>query len=121
MNYMRKLNSREIGAKYELLVKNYLLDKQYEIIETNFRTKNGEIDIIAKAGEYLVFAEVKYRSKNQYGTPKEAVTLQKQRKIISTAKQYLFATQLDAFCRFDVIEVFGNESINHIVNAFEEA
>ncbi|ONI44191.1 YraN family protein [Candidatus Epulonipiscioides gigas] len=121
MNYMQKQNNRKVGTKYEQFAQKYLIEKNYKILETNFKIRTGEIDIIAKDNEYFVFFEVKYRTRQIYGLPKEAVTRAKQKNIISVAKYYLFSRKLDVFCRFDVIEIFGDESINHIENAFWEA
>ena len=72
-------NKRQIGTEKEKLAGAYLEQNGYEIIEYNFRCKQGEIDIVAKDGEYLVFCEVKYRSNIKKGTPFEAVDYKKQR------------------------------------------
>ncbi|MBO5884389.1 MAG: YraN family protein [Clostridia bacterium] len=94
------------------------MKKKYKIIETNFVCKIGEIDIIAKDKDVLVFVEVKSRSTKKFGLPREAVTLQKQNKIRNVAQFYLQKTQnFNQKCRFDVIEILDND-INHIVNAF---
>lgn len=111
----------EIGKKGEEIAKQYLERKEYTIIETNFISKQGEIDIIAKHKEEIVFIEVKTRTNDLYGKPIEAVNTQKQKHIINTAKYYLYANHLEnVFVRFDIIEVFlnGNTSkINHIKQA----
>lgn len=108
----------EIGKKGEKIARQYLERKEYTIIETNFTSKQGEIDIIAQDKDELVFIEVKTRTNEIYGKPIEAVNVQKQKHIINTAKYYLYANHLEnVFVRFDVIEVFlmGNTSkINHI-------
>lgn len=111
-------NNRVVGSYYEEIASTYLIEKGYEIICHNFRSKFGEIDIIACDGEYIVFIEVKYRKTKQFGYPREAVTYQKQRRIIRTA-QYFLLTQIgkEQSCRFDVIEILDNQ-LTHLVAAF---
>lgn len=88
-------------------------------MERNFRCRQGEIDIIAKEEETLLFVEVKYRSDTAYGYPSEAVTWKKQNKILYTANYYKYRYHIreDVPCRFDVIEVLGNR-IRWMKNAF---
>lgn len=99
---------------------NYLIQNNYNIIERNFRCKQGEIDIIAKdlSKNELVFIEVKTRSSFQYGTPAQSVNNIKKRHIICASKYYLFKNHIkDVFIRFDVIEVFIENykfKLNHI-------
>lgn len=113
-------NKRQVGSYYEDLAKNYLIDKGYKILEMNFRCRTGEIDIIAQDGAYTVFVEIKYRSSNRCGLPRESVTYYKRHKIISVAKYYLMCKkQREMPCRFDVIEIYKKQ-INHIQNAFME-
>ena len=76
---------RKEGAYYENLVAEYLKTQGYEILEKNYRCRIGEIDLIAKEGETLVFVEVKYRRDDKMGNPKEAVDRKKQKKISMTA------------------------------------
>jgi putative endonuclease len=117
----RGASNKEKGDSAELAAAYFLRRKGYEILRANYRTKEGEVDIIAKDGETTVFAEVKYRSNESRGTPAEAVTKAKERKIIKAATAYAVENQiLDSSLRFDVIEVRGNKllSFNHIENAF---
>ena len=96
----------------------YLKNKNYQIIEQNYKNKIGEIDIVARYKKTIVFVEVKMRSSLAFGRPSEAVNLQKQRKIRNVATIYLMQKKLmDCECRFDIIEVVDRE-INHIENAF---
>ena len=114
-----KRNSREVGAGYEKIAGKYLEKQGYQILEYNFRCRNGEIDIIAKDGEYLVFCEVKYRNTEEKGHPLEAVSLQKQRKISKCAMYYMNRKRLnDVPCRFDVIGILGEEVVL-LKNAFD--
>ena len=106
----------------------FLKKNKYKIIKRNYKNKIGEIDIIAQKGEDLVFAEVKTRSSEQFGTPAEAVTYYKKQKIVNTARWYLAQTPTDLNIRFDIIEVYGVfadgffkvENINHLKQVFLE-
>lgn len=112
-------NKRSVGTMYEQKAGAYLEEHGYEIIEYNFRCRLGEIDIIARDGEYLVFCEVKYRSHPGSGHPAEAVDERKQRKISKCALFYLTRyTTGDVPCRFDVIGIEG-EKITLFQNAFD--
>ena len=112
------MNKREIGKQKEDLAVEYLKRKGYKIIKQNFHTKSGEIDIIAKDKNTLVFIEVRSKSYKDFGTPEETIDKQKQRKIIKTAKIFLKNHNLDYDeIRFDVISIL-KENINHIENAF---
>jgi len=113
------------GQRGESLAAWYLKKNGYKIIEQNYRTPLGEIDIIAKDKKTIVFVEVKSRQSIRYGNPKWAVTPKKQRKISMVALQYLKSTrQMDARARFDVVAVTSNHDqpqIEIVKNAFELA
>lgn len=117
---MEEKNKRKLGARIEQEVKNYLLVHGFDILEMNYRCRQGEIDIIAKDQEYYVFIEVKYRKTLEYGTPQEAVGIAKQKRICGAAKYYLYSHNLGEFTpvRFDVAAVMGNK-ISYITNAFD--
>jgi putative endonuclease len=112
------------GDAGEQIAADYLLAAGYKLLERKYRAKTGEIDIVAKDGDMFVFIEVKTRSSNVFGTPAQAVTWQKQKKIISTALCYLKHRGAgNPPLRFDVFEVMlqkggGTARCNHIVNAF---
>lgn len=97
----------------------FLEKKGVVILERNFRCRQGEIDLICRDGEYLVFAEVKYRRNNQNGTPQEAVGHAKQKKICEVGAYYRMLHHLgnDTAVRYDVIAIEGEE-IQWIPNAF---
>lgn len=86
----------------------------------NFRCKVGEIDIIARDEDYLVFCEVKYRSSDVYGYPAEAVNINKIRKICKVSDYYRLIHKIsdDSKIRFDVVSIKGEE-ISWIKNAFD--
>ena len=111
-----------IGEKGEQSAVNFLKRRGYIIVTTQYRAKTGEIDIIAKDKECLVFVEVKTRRSTLYGFPAEAVNYKKQRKIINTALCFLKQRGItDSACRFDVLEVYLQRDAiqyNHIINAF---
>ena len=111
-------NRRKTGADYELAAGFYLEQEGWKILEYNYRTRNGEIDIVARDGEYLVFCEVKYRSCKGKGSPLEAVDARKQRTIFRCAAHYLTGRgNTDVPCRFDVIGIDGT-AVTHVKNAF---
>lgn len=124
MSIFSKKQTGDVGEEYAV---KYLKKHGYKIIERNYRQKFGEIDIIAKRHDYLVFVEVKTRHCNPLTQPYEAVNLGKQRKIIKTAAFYLAEHKLETYTRFDVCEVFVEAStlklnqINYIKNAFERS
>ena len=111
-------NHRKTGTRYERIAGEYLKSKGYEILEYNYRSRTGEIDIIARDGEYLVFCEVKYRRDSGKGSPLEAVGPKKQRVIYRCASHYLMVHGLTEIpCRFDVIGIERGR-ISHIRDAF---
>lgn len=116
-----KYNKRQIGACYEKAAGRYLEKQGYEILEYNYRCRKGEIDLIAREGEYLVFCEVKYRKSAGSGDPSEAVDARKQRKISQCAVCYLIEKGLtEVPCRFDVVSILAGE-VTVIRNAFDFA
>lgn len=117
------MNTIQVGDIGEQAAVDYLWAAGYTILERKYRRKIGEIDIIAKIHNTFIFIEVKTRSSTRYGFPAEAVTYQKQQKILYTALCYLQQIQQDdVCCRFDVIEIFLTNlnvvKYNHIQNAF---
>lgn len=118
-------NSHELGVWGEIQAARFLWKKGYRLLERNYRSRYGEIDLILENEVYLVFAEVKLRKSARYGTPAEAVTAKKQEKIRLTALEYLQLHETDKQPRFDVLELYAPEGkntnpipIHHIVNAF---
>ena len=112
------MNHIEFGKLGEDAAVALLKRKHYKILERNFKTEIGEIDIIAEKKKTVVFVEVKTRKSDDFGRPSMAVNQSKQRKIEIVAVSYLKKNcLLETACRFDVIEVAGNE-VKHIENAF---
>lgn len=114
------MNKRKLGAEKEEIAVNFLKEQGYHILCQNYYAKAGEIDIIAKQKEYLVFIEVKYRNNESKGTPEEAITPRKIRRMIQVAKYYLKENydSDEIACRFDVITILEN-NIRLIQDAFD--
>jgi putative endonuclease len=120
------LNQRQkFGRESESFVARQLKKHGYKILEQNYRSKLGEIDIIAKDKKTLVFVEVKARRSDRYGSPKWAITPKKKRQMSKVALYYLKVTkQLNVKARFDVVTIRLLENkpqIDIIKNAFELA
>lgn len=104
------LSKRAKGSFGEAVAVKHLKKQGYKIVECNFHSKFGEIDIIAKHEEYYVFIEVKTRKNDMFGGGASAVGLSKQNKIRKTAEVYLQEKKLDTAVRFDVVEVYEKET-----------
>lgn len=104
-------NKRMTGSCYEELAAAFLTRQGYQILERNFYCRQGEIDLIARDGRYLVFVEVKYRKSGRSGAPAEAVNTRKQRRMSHAARYYLFSHGYpeETPCRFDVAAIQGAE------------
>lgn len=112
------------GEKGECLAAEYLTEHGYEVVARNFRTRFGELDIIAQKDGVLALVEVKLRRNARYGAACEAVDLAKQRRLIFAAEEWLSTHPTALQPRFDVIEVYlpdGADTplIHHLENAFD--
>ncbi|MEW6009324.1 MAG: YraN family protein [Candidatus Omnitrophota bacterium] len=114
-------DSRLIGIDAESVAVDFLEKQGYKILEKNFRTKLGEIDIIAKDKNTICFVEVKSRANTSRGLPEEAINSFKRRKISRTALAFLKQKNLmDSDARFDVVSIDLNEvKVTLFKNAFE--
>ena len=112
------MNKRKFGIIGEKIAQKYLKYNKYEIIENNYYTRNGEIDIIASKNNYIIFVEVKTRTNEKYGRASEAVNNIKKNHMKRSAAIFLKENNFSGFTiRFDVIEVYminGKCKINHI-------
>lgn len=119
---MVRQRNRAIGNWGEQIAADFLANKDYKIIERNYRWSRGEIDIIAEHDDTLVFVEVKTAATSTFGDPEAWVDERKQRRIGQVAEGYLLEHEIDDMdCRFDVIAIrkFGNGyDVRHIENAF---
>lgn len=120
------MNKHEFGMQGEDIACKFIESHGGRIIERNFRFKGGEIDVIYKDGDYIVFGEIKYRSSSTFGMAEEAVGYRKQRTISRGCDFYLVKNQLDEFTkvRFDVIalnidEVQNTVKVHYVKNAFD--
>jgi len=118
------VNTRSRGQAVEALALTFLQDHGLRLVEKNFQCKGGELDLIMREGEALVFVEVRGRSGSRFGSAEESVTLTKQRRVRRAAALYLLQHPelSDLPCRFDVVAVtmsIRNPRCNWIANAFE--
>lgn len=114
--------SRAEGTWGEAEVANYLRRRGYTLLAHGFHCRFGEIDLIARKDGVLCFVEVKTRTNLNMALPREYVTPQKQNRLRKTAMMYLAEKRLDCCARFDVAEVYDDETpprIEYIENAFE--
>lgn len=116
----------EIGRLGEKRAQRYLLKNGYEILDKNFHSRSGEVDIIAQKGEIIAFVEVKTRATGSLLKPVEAVDKRKAKKIILTAQKYMLDKNIKLQPRFDICEVAFNSLdrsfrvSNYIKNAFSQ-
>lgn len=110
------------GRLAEMKAANYLRSKGYVLVDRNFHSRFGEIDLVLEYEDYVVFAEVKARGEDSIALPREFVDEHKQAKIISTAQLYIQKYDVKLQPRFDVVEIYMQnnkvKSIKHLENAF---
>lgn len=114
---------REVqGAWGESMAARYYRKRGYSLLDARYRTRFGEIDLVAEKGDLIVFVEVKTRSSSRHAEPREAVTREKQRRLIYAAQSFIQQNDLgDCPMRFDVVEVIPDETGNAQVACFENA
>lgn len=122
--FKRKQTTTAIGRQGEDIAADWLRSHNYTIVTRNYRQRFGEVDIIARQDEWLVFIEVKTRSSDRFGSPLDSVTEKKQQQLSRIANDYLSRNDVrDVPCRFDVVSVLlhGDQppTVDVIVNAFE--
>ena len=117
--------ARTLGRWGEELVAEDLRRRGWSVVDTNFRCRMGELDIVAQNDRYLIFVEVKLRKNERFGAAREAVTASKQRKLRIAAQYYLMSHPTRLQPRFDVAEVYAPQgvhterpSISYLENAF---
>jgi putative endonuclease len=111
----------QTGTKGESAAKKYLQENGYTILETNWRHRHLEVDIIAQQKDIVSIVEVKTRNTNYFGEPEEWVSRQKQKNLIAAANAYIEQQNIDTEIRFDIISILYKgeiEKINHIQDAF---
>ena len=113
-------HNQRIGKWGEETAVEYLMQKGCEIIGQNVRTPYGEIDIVAKQGETIIFIEVKTRTSNTMGLPEEAITSRKREHMIACAEHYATEHEIDSW-QIDVISIEGKPGAIPIITYFENA
>jgi putative endonuclease len=118
------LNRRASGQMWERAAEQFLRSRGLRTIDRNFHSRYGEIDLIMSDEQTLVFIEVRYRRKTDFGSGAESVTVTKQRRISRTAAYYLQQKKVHSsrLCRFDVVSISGDgtdSDMNWIKHAFD--
>lgn len=106
------------GARAEALAADYLCRQGLTLLERNFRTRRGEIDLVMRDGDILVFVEVRYRASSRFGTPAETVDARKRRRLAAAAADYLKRHPTMLPCRFDVVAIGAQDRIQWLKDAF---
>ena len=123
-NYNYKRNTKKLGSNGEQRAADYLISKNYKILHRNWRTRRGEIDIIAQIDDTIVFVEVKTLPSGCLETLEHILGKIKQKRIAETTKRFLnlYRQYNDSYIRFDVIviDMPGFYSVYHLENAFSE-
>ena len=111
----------ELGKKGEQLAIDFLIEKEYKILEKNYRFQKAEVDIIAQKDTVLAVVEVKTRSSNYFGNPQDFVNPKKIKLLISAIDNYITERNLDVEVRFDIIAIIKQQNtfeIEHLKDAF---
>ena len=116
------MNRNAEGTAAERLAATFLQSHGLKLLETNYHCRFGEIDLILRDGDTLVFAEVRLRSSSNFGGAAESITAQKRQKLLKAARYYLAAGKKIPRCRFDAVLLSGmsKRDIQWIKNAFGE-
>ena len=112
-------SSREAGQKAEILAERHLAQNGLRLLHRNYRCRAGEIDLICRDGENLVFVEVRLRTHRGFGDALASVDGHKQQKLVRAAQHYLLKTGWQGPCRFDVVGLDAHRHITWVRNAFE--
>lgn len=112
------VHKKVLGKKGEKLVEKYLMAKGCKILKRNYRTPFGEADLIVQDQDEIAFVEVKTRTGEEYGTPREAVGKEKQKRYYQIAKTFWVKEGEEPNARFDVAEVYADGRIEYYKNAF---
>lgn len=111
-------SSKSVGDEKERLARSYLERQGLRLITSNYRCRRGEIDLVMRDGDQLVFVEVRYRASNRFGTPAETVGPRKQHRLAAAAGHYLQHQTMSMPCRFDVLAIGAGDRIDWIRDAF---
>lgn len=119
--FIMSFKRKNLGKSGEESAKKYLINKGYKIIDTNYRSRFGEVDLIAQNGDFIVLVEVKTKEVFEQGNPEEMVNIHKQKKLKLLSRE-IEQKYPDKNIRIDVIAIdasLPNPKINHIINAVE--
>ena len=109
------------GEAAESLAADFLQRRGLTVLERNYRCRFGEIDLVARSGELLVFVEVRARTSEAFGGAAGSITATKRRRLVAAARHYLATHRADRACRFDVVLVRGAEQqLEWLTDAFGE-
>ncbi len=111
--------NREVGDAAEDRALSHLVDRGLRLVERNYRCRSGEIDLIMRDGEHLVFVEVRFRRQGRFGSAVDTVDHRKQRKLTTAASHYLLSRGVDRPCRFDVISLDDRGGLDWLRDAFQ--
>lgn len=107
-----------IGQAKEALAGQFLQAQGLVLVQRNYRCRAGEVDLIMRERDLVVFVEVRFRRSNTHGSPGETLTLTKQQRIIRAAAQYLQRFAVPPPCRFDLVAIGANDRIDWVSDAF---
>jgi putative endonuclease len=107
------------GARAEQVAAQYLQKNGLRLVQSNFRCRFGEIDLILRDGETLIFAEVRQRSRGDFGGAAASIDVHKQRRLILTAQHYLTSLPRIPPCRFDALLLDAADNVEWIKGAFD--
>jgi len=99
--------ARARGAAIEQIAAQWLRQQGLTLVTQNHHVKGGELDLVMRDGDILVFVEVKHRTTTRYGHPLETVTHQKQQRLVRAARLYIARGGLSSPCRFDILAITG--------------
>lgn len=103
----KPVNTRQAGAGWEKTAESFLIGQGLKLLQRNFSSRMGEIDLIMEDDKTVVFVEVRYRKNSHFGSGAESITIHKQNRISRTAAWYLVKNphRAEQFCRFDIISI----------------
>lgn len=110
-------SKKQVGDDAERAAERYLMTHGLSLVERNFRTRFGEIDLIMRDGDSLVFVEVRLRKNDDFGGAAASIGAHKQRRIVAAAQQYIAALRSPPPCRFDAVLMMGTQ-IEWLKDAF---
>ncbi|MFC1511240.1 YraN family protein [Candidatus Margulisiibacteriota bacterium] len=116
------LESYKNGIEGEEIAREYLVQQGYQILDQNYHSSQGEIDVVAKDKDCLVFVEVKNYSYRSYGSPVGAVGRTKKKSIIHAAEDYLYKNNIkNTYSRFDVVTIYRQYSGQRLIEHYKDA